>query len=170
MNLFLSFCLFITAKNSWQKPLKVFSPLKQKKEFELIVVDDGSTDKTNEILQIFSKDPRVVLVTRTEHGGIVKALNDGIGVARGKYIARMDADDIASPDRLMRQLKFLCEHPEVDIVGGAVEIFGSGSNTKTKVILPTYIEKFKIYHYKIVRKCGCESSLFVCSWWSSLVQ
>jgi len=105
-----------------------------KKEFELIVVDDGSTDKTNEILQIFSKDPRVVLVTRTEHGGIVKALNDGIGVARGKYIARMDADDIASPDRLMRQLKFLCEHPEVDIVGGAVEIFGSGSNTKTKLV------------------------------------
>ena len=87
------------------------------KDFEFIVVDDGSTDKTPQILRSFS-DPRLKII-RQRNMGLTKALNRGISLAEGEYIARMDADDVSLPERLERQVKFLDENPEVGIVGTA---------------------------------------------------
>src|SRR4051794_39230969 len=68
-------------------------------DFELIAVDDGSTDNSKALLeQIAANEPRLRIVSRP-NTGIVGALNDGLGVARGELIARMDADDIALPER-----------------------------------------------------------------------
>ena len=80
---------------------------------ELIVLDDGSTDASKSIIRsIQSEDDRLKLV-ELEHGGIVKALNRGIELSRGRYIARMDSDDLMLPDRLEQQYQYLEKHPDV---------------------------------------------------------
>lgn len=86
--------------------------------FEFIIVNDGSTDRSLEIIRDFEKkDSRIKLISRP-NTGIVGALNDGLEAARGEYIARMDADDISLPDRLEVQVEFLDSHPDFVIVGG----------------------------------------------------
>jgi glycosyltransferase involved in cell wall biosynthesis len=90
--------------------------------FELIVVDDGSTDASAAIAQAAAaRDPRIAVLTRP-HGGITEALNAGIAVARGVYLARMDADDWADPSRLARQVTYLDAHPGCVAVGSAIEV------------------------------------------------
>src|SRR6185312_580022 len=75
-------------------------------DFECIVVDDGSTDRTGQVLaQLARRDPRVRPL-HVPHGGIVEALNAGVDVARGDLIARMDADDVAVPMRLENQVRY----------------------------------------------------------------
>ena len=84
---------------------------------EFIIVDDGSSDDTVAKLECYEKlDPRV-RVCRQEKKGLVAALNLGCRRARGKYIARMDADDNSLPRRIERQVEFLNEHPEIGIAG-----------------------------------------------------
>ncbi|NHC12723.1 glycosyltransferase [Motilibacter deserti] len=82
---------------------------------ELIVIDDGSTDGTLAILKGF-EDPRVRLVSR-ENRGLVTTLAEAASLARGTYLARMDADDLSRRDRLARQVQFLESHPDVVLVG-----------------------------------------------------
>jgi glycosyltransferase involved in cell wall biosynthesis len=89
-------------------------------DFECIVVDDGSTDRTSQLLaDLASRDPRVRAM-RVPHAGIVEALNAGLYAARGELIARMDADDISLPQRLEKQIQFLDSHPEVVALGTKV--------------------------------------------------
>ena len=88
-------------------------------DFELLVVDDGSSDNTVSILQGFS-DPRIRLVQQVR-GGVSAALNIGLKEARGEYICRFDADDICFPSRLTRQVAFLDTHPDYLIVGSDAE-------------------------------------------------
>lgn len=83
--------------------------------FEFIIVNDGSTDRTGELLRSYS-DPRLVVIDQS-HQGIGAALNRGIQYARGKYIARMDADDVSHPRRLQCQVEFLERHPDVALLG-----------------------------------------------------
>jgi hypothetical protein len=90
------------------------------RELELIVVDDGSTDRTPEILADYARADRRVRIVGPAAGGLSKALNLACGKARGQYLARLDADDVAIPERLELQTAFLNAHPEVGVVGGAV--------------------------------------------------
>lgn len=86
-------------------------------EFELVAIDDGSTDESSAILDQYAlRDDRVRIVRRA-NTGIVGALNDGLAEARGEFIARMDADDVAMPQRLARQLAFMRKNRDVVAVG-----------------------------------------------------
>jgi glycosyltransferase involved in cell wall biosynthesis len=89
-------------------------------DFELIAIDDGSRDRSLEILnQYAGKDRRVRVVSRA-NTGIVGALNDGIAAARAPLIARMDADDVCLPQRFEKQFAYLSEHPECVLLGTQV--------------------------------------------------
>jgi glycosyltransferase involved in cell wall biosynthesis len=88
-------------------------------DFELLIVDDGSRDRSLAILQSYAKrDIRIRLLSR-ENRGLVASLNQLIGIARGKLLARMDADDVSLPERFTLQVKFLQHHPDCVCVGGA---------------------------------------------------
>ncbi|MBZ5705516.1 MAG: glycosyltransferase [Acidobacteriia bacterium] len=91
------------------------------REFEFIVVDDGSTDQSASILDSYRKSDARVRVYHQENKGLIESLNRGCSLAQGKYIARMDADDIAVRERLMWQVDFMEKHPQVAVLGGAVE-------------------------------------------------
>jgi hypothetical protein len=89
-------------------------------DLELIVVDDGSTDRTPELLaELARRDSRVRVQTQSP-GGLTAALNAGCVLAAAPLIARMDADDVALPDRLERQAAFLDSHPDVALLGGGI--------------------------------------------------
>ena len=107
------------------------------KDFEFIVVDDGSTDKTPEILENYAKqDQRIKIITNSENIGLTKSLNKGIKVSKGEYIARMDDDDIAMPERIKKQIEFLEKNPNFGVVGCNVIIINETGNFVKNVVLP----------------------------------
>lgn len=85
-------------------------------DFELIVIDDASTDSTPSILKSFSeKDSRIKIFRNESNMRLAASLNKGIGLATGKYILRIDADDICLPERFSKQYRYMCENPSVDL-------------------------------------------------------
>lgn len=88
------------------------------RDFEFIICDDGSNDGTYEMVQdLIRNDKRVILIKNNQNKGLAYSLNHCLSIAKGKYIARMDADDISMPDRLEKQIGFLNKHLEYAMVG-----------------------------------------------------
>lgn len=93
-------------------------------DFEFIIYDDGSdADISEKIRSLKKRDDRIVVIGSDENQGLAFSLNQCLGRARGRYIARMDADDISCPDRLMRERSFLEEHPLYDWCGCNARIY-----------------------------------------------
>jgi glycosyltransferase involved in cell wall biosynthesis len=99
-------------------------------DFELILVDDGSADRSLQIMeQAQSTDDRVVLI-RKEHSGLTDSLNVGLAAAKGRWIARLDSDDLCEPDRLAEQVSYAERHDVVLVGSGFVEIDVAGNTVK----------------------------------------
>jgi glycosyltransferase involved in cell wall biosynthesis len=98
------------------------------RDFELVVVDDGSTDGTAQILSAVARSDERAVIVPQENRGLTASLNRGIALARGAYIARQDADDLSRPERFERQVAYLDGHPSVAALGTAADVIdGSGT-------------------------------------------
>ena len=105
-------------------------------DFELIVVDDGSTDETPAILARYAaRDRRMVLLHNDHNQGISKSLNRALAAAQGTLIARMDADDLCLPHRLQSQQRFLRDNPAVGVVGCAYQLIDAEGNPLPQAVL-----------------------------------
>lgn len=119
-------------------------------DFELVVIDDGSTDATRSLLESIH-DPRLRLVCNERNIGLIGTLNCGLELATGRYIARMDADDVSAPERLEKQILYLEEHPEVHALGSMVNLI----NEKGKVFgaISGYPTDPDEIHRYLLREC-----------------
>lgn len=108
------------------------------RNFELIIIDDDSTDKTWEIIEQYAKkDFRVICTRKSENEkGISKSMNKGIEMARGKYITRMDSDDIIIPEKILRQVQFLDENEEYGICSVNIAMMDNLGNIYNENVYP----------------------------------
>jgi glycosyltransferase involved in cell wall biosynthesis len=109
-------------------------------DFELIVLNDFSPDNAEEILDTYD-DPRIVRYKGEKNVGLSNVLNVGIRMAKGKYIARMDSDDISLPNRLQTQFDYLESHPDIDLCSCGMQLFGAKEDVWLRESNP---EKVKI--------------------------
>lgn len=107
------------------------------RDFECLVCDDGSADATPAILARLAAADARLRVLRLPRAGIVAALNAGLAAARADWVARMDADDIALPDRLERQMAAAARHPGSGAIGGAWRVVGPGGEPRCVIAPPT---------------------------------
>lgn len=99
-------------------------------DFELIIIDDASTDNSWKIIKSYSKkDSRIIAIKNKINLGVSLTSNIAISYARGKFLARMDADDISTPDRLQKQVNFLNKNPKTVVVGGQCTIIDENNQT-----------------------------------------
>lgn len=101
------------------------------KEFEFIMINDGSTDNSLSIMQSY-EDKRIVLVTNDGNKGLIYSLNKGIEIAKGEFIARMDADDVCLSERFECQVKQFMEHPGTVVIGSDYFLLNGEKNTYIK--------------------------------------
>lgn len=132
--------------------------------FEFIIIEDCSTDSSLAIIQDFArKDSRIKLIQKSENkrmAGFIENLNIGLSEAKGKYIARMDADDISHPHRFEKQVKFLEENPDIFMVGSAINFIDENNQFTKKLeaiednqgITQTMPKKITMYHPVIMFK------------------
>ncbi len=121
------------------------------RNFEFTIVDDGSKDETSQILSRHAAEDSRIRILSQENRGLIESLSRGFAAATGEYIARMDADDVAKPERFARQLDFLAANAGIALVGGAVEIIDAESRTLDIIRLPLQPDVIR----KHMRELGC---------------
>lgn len=122
------------------------SILKQNyKEFEFIIINDGSKDDSSKIIKKYKKkDDRIILIENDGNKGLIYSLNRGLDLCKGKYIARMDADDISEKNRFFEQVNFLEEHKEIAMCGTYIKMFKDNFKfLSKKFVSETEAEKVK---------------------------
>lgn len=97
--------------------------------FEFLLINDGSTDGSKQIIRSYS-DPRIRFIDNTENRGLIQVLNQGLNLAKGKYIARMDADDICNLERFQKQIDFLEKNPDHGVCGTHIKVIDTGEIIK----------------------------------------
>ncbi|WP_304063960.1 glycosyltransferase family 2 protein [Pedobacter glucosidilyticus] len=113
---------------------------------QIIVIDDCSTDKTGEILKSLQlKDDRILYIKNETNLKLVECLNIGIRLSKGKYIARMDADDISSTDRIAKQVSFLELNSEIGLLGSYIEVISSSKDSRNIMKLPVCDSEIRAY-------------------------
>ena len=125
-------------------------------DFEFLIVNDGSTDRTPEVLGEFD-DPRLRLLHNPENIGLTRSLNKAIGLASGPFIARQDADDVSMPQRLEKQVAFMREHGDVALLGTSRATLDDAGNTISVTRLPEAPD----YHRLLQSNCLAHGSVML---------
>lgn len=113
-------------------------------DFELLIIDDSTKNETKKVIDELSKDSRIRVIRGKKRIGFAKGLNLGFNQARGKYIARMDGDDISMKNRLELQVNYLNKHPKVSVVGGSMYIIDESDEIVSFRKYPTSGFMFKV--------------------------
>jgi glycosyltransferase involved in cell wall biosynthesis len=130
-------------------------------DFEFIIINDGSTDASDAIIRSYA-DPRIVYLTNDKNSGLVFTLNKGIDAAKGKYIARMDGDDVCLPDRLLTQKKMLEEEPELSAVASVVKMINERGEHSKRWTLDEETTSWKTIRRKMPREnCIAHPSVMI---------
>lgn len=129
-------------------------------DFEFIIIDDGSTDATPDVLSQHAAADTRLRVIRQENRGLIESLNRGFAEAAGTYIARMDADDVAKPHRFEMQLDYLSAKPGIALVGGAFEIIDSEGRILQAVRMPSEPDGLKRHLREISNAIAHPTVLF----------
>jgi hypothetical protein len=117
------------------------------RDFEFIIINDGSTDATPSILKRYAETDSRIHVYHQENQGMISALNRGCRLVRGKYIARMDADDISLPRRFEKQLEYMERHPQIGILGTWIYNVDENGSVKGTWCPPTNSKMLKWTHF-----------------------
>lgn len=126
--------------------------------FEFILLNNASTDRTKNIVLSY-KDTRTLFVDNPANLGFTSSLNKGCRMAKGKYIARLDADDIAHPKRIEKQVDFLEKNPDISVLGTCYVLIDSVGNEIKNVVMPDTEEK--IFLQTLFTSPVCHSSVFI---------
>jgi glycosyltransferase involved in cell wall biosynthesis len=129
------------------------------REFEFVIVDDGSTDHTAEIVDQYAGEDARIRVVAQPNRGMVAALNRGWKLARGRYVARMDQDDLSLPHRLERQVAFLEQNPNVCLVGGSAYYISAAGDYLSTCQCPTSADQIRAA--LLERNCLVDSTVMV---------
>ena len=116
-------------------------------DFEFLIIDDGSTDESVAVIRKFN-DPRINLLHNETNLGLVASLNRGLTLAKGDYVARMDADDISRPERLRCQVDFMDVNLRVGVCGSWIQLFPASDNTVRK--FPKNSEEIQCWQFHAV--------------------
>lgn len=123
-------------------------------DFEFIIINDGSKDSTAKIVEKYAKqDKRIRFINNKKNKGLIAVLNEGLNLARGKYIARMDSDDISYPERFAKQIKYMEKHPECGVLGTAAQNFGADDHAYYNPYEVTVFDLFRgvpFYHPSVM--------------------
>lgn len=118
-------------------------------DFELIIIDDGSTDDSAKIISK-QNDPRLRILRNEKNQGLIRALNAGMAAAKGKYIARMDADDVSRPERFEKQVSFLEKNPSVGVCGTWMHMIHNKTVYKHRYLASDTIKSALVFNNPIV--------------------
>lgn len=113
-------------------------------DFEFLIINDGSTDRSVEIIESY-EDPRIRLINNEKNLKLIASLNKGISLARGKYIARMDCDDVSMPDRLEKEVNFLENSLDYGLVGTYYTVIDGEGKDQYNVSYPSSNELIKLF-------------------------
>ncbi|MDR0682120.1 MAG: glycosyltransferase [Dysgonamonadaceae bacterium] len=116
------------------------------RQLELIIINNASTDSTREIILQY-QDPRITLVNNETNQGLIYSLNKGLSLCKGKYIARIDADDVALPNKLELQYKYMEAHPEIGICGNSMESFNNKTHYSQQVDFAVSDQKIRAFAF-----------------------
>jgi glycosyltransferase involved in cell wall biosynthesis len=122
-------------------------------DFEFIIINDGSTDTTPQILADYAKRDDRIRIFSQQKKGLVESLNRGIALSRSDYIARMDADDVSLPDRLQKQVNFLERHREVGLLSGAYEQIDAAGTVLGTIRFPLADSEIRAAMARINQMC-----------------
>ena len=128
------------------------------RDFELIVINDGSTDATEKVIAQYD-DSRIRYFANPGNQGLIYTLNRGLELSQGKYIARMDADDISLPARFEKQVRILEEHPEIIVCG--TQIKGFGLSKASKYIFTAKEKSGELKYWLLKYPCFAHPSVMI---------
>ena len=125
-------------------------------DFEFLIINDGSTDKTADIVAQYAKvDKRIKFIDNKKNQGLIAVLNQGLDLARGEYIARMDSDDISMPERFEKQILYMDANPDVGVVGTAGQNFGADNSVNISPAIVDAVELLRgvgFYHPSVMMR------------------
>ena len=120
-------------------------------DFELVIVNDGSTDESRDVLYEYAhKDSRIVIIDNKNNIGLPRSLNKGLDICRGEYIMRMDTDDICYKDRLEKQIQFMDRNPNLIVSGAWADIFSDNEDEIIETWKPVMCSSQDEYHIRLL--------------------